>query len=71
MICSVPMERLQDFFAADDGKKPEKEAKKEAQGEYGAVLCPFDNEEIGSGTSRGGFHLPFRCYPVYLWTHWN
>ena len=44
---------LAGFLAADDGKKPEKEAKKEAQGEYGAVYALFDNEEIGSGTKQG------------------
>ena len=44
---------LAGFLAADDGKKSEKEAKKEAQGEYGAVYALFDNEEIGSGTKQG------------------
>ena len=44
---------LAGFLAADDGKKSEKEAKKEAQREYGAVYALFDNEEIGSGTKQG------------------
>ena len=44
---------LAGFLAADNGKKSEKGAKKEAQGEYGAVYALFDNEEIGSRTKQG------------------
>lgn len=62
---------LAGFLAADDGKKSEKGAKKEAQGEYGAVYALFDNEEIGSGTKQGRIPPSFQMLSSVSVTHWN